>query len=167
MRIEAVVTVKGHAFDGKGPEIVSRELTAAMYEATAYLEKTIKPFTPQGVYGAQGGLVSTIHGEVPVKGILLVKGVVAHGSKYGDVIEMGRTPGKGMPPEGSLVRWIEVKMGLDAETARKIEFVVRRKIGAKGFQGAHMFEKGFHEGWPMVQHIFEKRGFSIARELER
>ena len=164
MQMGAHVTAHGHVFDGQGPEIVRKELEAAMHEAVAFLEKKVKEFAPVGVYGAQGGLLSTIRGEVE-KGAAFMKGIVFHGSKYGDVIEKGRTAGKGMLPEGTLIRWIELKMGLDAAAAQKIEYVVRRKIGKKGFPGAHMFEKAWKAGWPVVQQIFEKRGFMIAEAL--
>ncbi len=167
MQIKATITVKGNVFNGKGPEIVQAELVAGMTEAVAFMEREVKIRTPVGVYGAQGGLLATIQHGV-AHGAMMAKGLVWHGkAKYGDVIEKGRTAGKGMPPEGTLLRWIEVKLGLDEKAAAKIEFAVRRKIGKKGFEGAHMFEEGFNEGWPTVQRIFEKRGFEIARELEK
>ena len=160
------ITKKGGVFDGKAPAIVREELYAAMYEATMYLERKVKEFTPQGVYGASGGLLSTIHGEVQGMGTPVMKGIVAHGKgDYGDTIELGRRAGKAMPPEGSLIRWIEVKLDMSEASAKQIEFLIRRKIGKKGFPGAHMFEKGLDQGWPTTQKIFDERGFNIARRL--
>ena len=166
MDIKVRVSAKGNIFEGKAPEIFNRELTAAMYEATLLLEAEVKKGTPQGVYGTQGGLVSTIHSEVQGQGSPIVKGIVAEQSKYGEVVEKGRRPGQKMPPEGSLVRWIEVKMGVDSSTAKSIEYVVRRKIARKGFPGAHMFESAFTVNLGRVQQIFEKRGFQVARVLD-
>jgi hypothetical protein len=165
LNIRATVTMKGKIFEGKGAGVIEEQLTSGITEAVAFLEGLVKHYTPQGVYGAQGGLLSTIHGEVE-KGVPVVKGIVGHMKPYGDVIEKGRTVGKAMPPAGILIRWIEKKMGVDEQTAAGIEFAVRRKIGAEGFEGAQMFEEGFDEGWPTVERIFDQRGFEIARRLE-
>jgi hypothetical protein len=165
MELRVSIEKKGKIFEGKGAEICQQALEAAMYEATAYLEREVNKRTPTGVFGAQGGLVSTIHGEVVGKGTPAVKGIVAHGSVYGDVIEKGRRAGKKWPPEGVLLRWIEMKMGVTGEAAKRLEFVIRRKIGRKGFPGAHMFDRAFREGWPRVEKIFDDAGFKATQEL--
>ena len=165
MELKVSVTQKGKIFEGKAPEIINSALTSAMYEATSFLEKEVKRRTPVGVFGAQGGLLSTIHGEVIGKGTPVVKGIVGHQSKYGDVIEKGRTAGKKWPPEGVLLRWIEVKLGVEDNVAKQLEFIIRRKIGKKGFPGVHMFERALIENWPKLQEIFDHCGFNIAREL--
>jgi hypothetical protein len=136
-----------------------------LYEATQFLEREVKKRTPTGVFGAQGGLLSTIHGEVVTKGGVAQKGIVGHSSKYGEVVEKGRTPGKSMPPEGSLLRWMEIKLGMDAVTARQREYVIRRKIGRKGFPGARMFERAFEENVGKIEKIFQQYGFKITMEL--
>ncbi len=166
MDMTATVTIKGNLFAGKVPRIVEKNLQAAMYEAVAFLERAVKEITPRGVLGAEGGLLSTIQGEVMGKGAPLIKGVVGTGSKYGEVVEKGRTPARAMPPKGVLVKWLAWKMGIDDTTAARIEFVVRRKIARKGFEGAHMFEKAFTENFSHIQGIFERMGFSIAREMD-
>jgi hypothetical protein len=161
-----VITAKGAVFEGKTPEIVTKQLTAAMYEATAFMEREVKSETPQGVFGQQGGLISTIFGDVSKKGVAVVRGKVGHQSKHGDIVEKGRTAGKAWPPEGALLRWIEVKLGVDERTALQLEFVIRRKIGQKGFKGAHMFEKAYNEGWSTVKKIFDRYGFNIAKKID-
>lgn len=165
MELKVSITQKGKIFEGKGPEVVQAELEGAMYDAVMLLERGVKLKTPVGVFGAQGGLQSTIHGEVQGKGTPIVKGIVATQSPYGEVIEKGRRAGKAWPPEGTLLRWIEVKFGVSEKVAKRIEFPVRAKIGKKGFPGAHMFEKGWDENWPKIQRRFEKAGFNIEREL--
>lgn len=165
MELKVSVTQKGKIFEGKAPEIIKQNLTGAMYEATSFLEKEVKRRTPVGVFGAQGGLLSTIHGEVIGKGTPIMKGIVGHQSKYGDVIEKGRSAGKTWPPEGTLLRWIEMKLGVEGAEARRLEFIIRRKIGKKGFPGRFMFEESLKQGWPVLQKIFDHYGFEIAREL--
>ena len=167
------ITPKGNIFNGKGPGIVREQLTSAMYEATAFLEEKVKENLPTeldglsrgiGIFGNQGGLRGGIHGEVE-KGTLAIKGIVAHQSLYGDIIEKGRTPGQPPPPKGTLVRWIEVKLGMSQDQAERIEFVVRRKIGQKGFPGIHMFERAFEDNYEDLMKLFDKRGFEITRAL--
>lgn len=202
MELKAVITKKGAIFEGKAPEIINNELTAAMYEALALIERNVKRFTPVGVFGAQGGLLGSEHGEVIGKGTPLVKGVFASQSPYGEVIEKGRTAGKTWPPQGALLAWIAKKNILPREVGsiheavmwtrrskqsggawskrvssigeavqvaraqKSLEFVLRRKIGEKGFEGVHMFEKGFEASLPGLDEIFDRHGFNIARKLD-
>ncbi len=166
MERKIVITEKGSIFEGVVSEIVTKELTSAMYEATAFIEGEVKKRTPQGVFGTGGGLTSTIFGEVDVKGSPVVRGEVGHQSKYGDVVEKGRSAGEKMPPKGALLRWIEVKLGVDEEEAEELEFGIRYMIGKWGSEGAHMFEEAYDEEWPTIKKIFDKYGFNIAREID-
>jgi len=165
MNIRATISAQGGIYDGKAPDMVRNELIAVMHEATQYLERQIKKETPVGVYGARGGLLSSIHGEVVEKGAAIIRGVVATQSVYGEVIERGRRPGKAWPPKGSLLRWIELKMGVDEKEAKRIEFAIRAKIGKKGFPGKQMFKKTWDREFPAIQRMFERAGFDIARKV--
>lgn len=185
MELKATVTAKGKILDGMAPEIAQKNLESAMYEAVALLERAVKQNIRKagrvGVGGAKGGLLSTIHGEVIEKGMPIMKGIVATQSKYGLVIEKGRSPGQKMPPADALDRWIDVKLGTISRSAKtfksmdhalayiswkkSISFLIRRKIGRKGFPGIYMFEKAWTENLPKIQRMFEKAGFNITREL--
>lgn len=168
MKMTASATIKGAIFAGKGPEIIQSEILAFMYEATAFLERKVKENIREagrvGVGGAKGGLLSAIHSEVQ-KGVPVIRGVIAHQSKYGDVIEKGRTAGKTWPPEGALLRWMMLKMGLGETEAKRLEFVVRRKIGRKGFPGIHMFEKAWTRYLPQVRAMADAHGLKLAERL--
>lgn len=161
------ITTKGALLDGKAPAIIQAGLDRFVTMATQFLDNEVQKRTPQGVMGYQGGLISTINSEVTGKGTPLIKGTVFHGSKYGDVVERGRTPGKGMPPKGSLVRWLEVKLGLSTKEAQRIEFVVRRKIGIRGTKGAEMFEKAVTENLGRLEQMAQECGLKIAVDLNK
>lgn len=165
MQFSLRIDTQGALLSGQAPAVVQRNLTRAVTTATLLLHREVVARTPQGVFGAQGGLLGSIQQEVTGKGTLLVKGEVGSAQKYAEVIEKGRTPGKGMPPAGTLLRWLEVKLGLDARTAKRVEFVVRRKIGQKGFDGAHMFEKALEQNLPQIEAIFARAGLTITKEL--
>jgi len=166
MELKATITAKGAILNGQSPAIIKGDLKAAMGEAVALLEREVKKKgrTPRGVFADQGGLVSTIYGEVVAFGTFF-KGVVGHQSKYGDVIEMGRRPGQKMPPAGAMLRWVEMKTGLSGKAAQQVEFLIRRKIGQKGFEGAHMFEKTWRENQDQLRKIFDRAGLNIAFHL--
>jgi hypothetical protein len=164
MKLRATITAKGPMFDRSAPEIMQRDLLTAMYSATAFLEGKVRDNTPQGVYGMEGGLRATIHGEVIQYGTS-VMGIVGHAREYGDVIELGRRPGQKMPPEGVLLRWVEIKTGMSGKRAKQLEFLIRRKIAREGFEGSHMFERAFTENQNQIQKIFDKAGFDIAFHL--
>lgn len=165
MELKATITAKGAIFDGRAPEIVRRDLLAVMHKATMFLEGKVREHTPQGVYGMQGGLRSTIHGEVMEYG-KSVMGIVGHGKgTYGDVVELGRRPGQKMPPKGALIRWVELRTGLIGKAAESAEFLIRRKIGKEGFEGAHMFERTWNESQGALKRMFDKAGFDIAFHL--
>jgi len=110
MPITIEISKRGGIFQGQTQRIVNRALTSAITETVTFLEREVKERTPVGFHGNRGaGLKQTIFGEVTKKGTRFVKGVVSHTSKYGNVIEKGRRPGKKMPPKGSLLDWIVFK----------------------------------------------------------
>lgn len=160
----ARILQKGTLLTGKPANVVRQHQLAAMHEATQFGVRRVKERTPQGVSGAQGGLISTIQPEVSERGGNVI-GIIGTSSRYGLPAEKGRRAGKGMPPEGTLVRWIEVKMGMPADEARRIEFVIRRKIAQKGTKGAHMFEKTVKEDWPEFAAIFRRHGVAMVEGL--
>ena len=161
------IETKGALLTGQAPAIIQSNLDRFVSMATQFLSNEVQKRTPQGVMGYQGGLISTINSEVTGKGTPLIKGVVYHGSKYGDVVEHGRSAGKGMPPKGSLVRWLEVKLGLSEREAMRIEFVVRRKIASKGTQGAQMFEKTLTDNFGKLEAMAQQSGLQIVKELNQ
>lgn len=171
-KIVARIIEKGTLLTGRPKDVVQGEMRAAMHEATMFGVRRVKERTPQGVMGAQGGLLASIQPEVrPISSGVL--GIVGSAHRYGLVVEEGRRPGQKMPPGGKgslerpLLRWIQVKMGVGRDEAEGIEFLVRRKIAKKGTKGAFMFEKTLEEDWPEFQRIFDRYGIRIARELSK
>ena len=164
MKIISRLITTGPLFSGRSSVIVREKQIAAMHEATQFVTRQVKGRTPQGVMGAQGGLVSTIQPEVR-KTARRIIGIVSTASVYGLVVEKGRRPNQTPPPKGSLVRWIEVKMGMDADEAAGFEPILRRSIGKKGFKGKHMFSDTLDQDWPDIQAIFERYGVVISRSL--
>jgi len=167
MNLSLGIEKKGAILQGKGPEITQAGLDRLVTMITMFLLAETKKRTPQGVFGAQGGLLGSEQADITGKGTPVVKGTVMSAQKYAEPIEKGRTAGKGWPPPGVLVRWIQLKFGVDEKTAQRVEFVVRRKIGQKGFEGAHMFEKSVTENLGRIDTMAQAEGFKIAVELDK
>lgn len=68
---------------------------------------------------------------------------------YAPVVEFGRSAGAPMPPSGVLLGWMGRK-GIDAS----LEYVVRRKIGAKGTRKQ-----------PYMKPALDKNRAAITREM--
>lgn len=171
MELRYQVKQSGALFQGQASEIVQKRLNSTMHEAVMFLEREVKRIIEaegrMGVGGSEIGLFKSVAGEVLDQGSSVIKGIVGHSKSYGEVIEKGRRPGKAMPPEGVLLQWIQLKMGLSGKSARRVEFLIRRKIGRKGFPGIHMFERAYTENRGKIQKMFEKSGFEISEDLGR
>lgn len=165
MTIQVKIETKGALLSGQAPKIIQGNLDRFVTQVTMFLDGEVKKRTPQGVFGAQGGLIGSIQNEVIGKGTPLIKGTVMSAQKYAEVIEKGRSPGKGMPPKGLLIRWIETKLGLSETEAKRVEFVIRRSIGKKGFEGRFMFEKAVTENIGKIETMAQACGLQIAVEL--
>ena len=166
MSLHVYVVTAGPLLTGSPDAVIQNHMERFITEAAVFLQREVQLRTPQGVSGASG-LLGSIQQKVHGRGTPLVRGIVSPASPYGEVIERGRRPGRGMPPRGSLLRWIEVKMGKSPEEAQRLEFVVRRSIGRKGFAGVHMFERAFKENQPQLEAMAQREGLLIAQELSR
>lgn len=159
--LEKIDNAKGRA---------GKALTAALDEAVMFLVREIKLRTPQGVSGAQGGLLGSIQGDVVLRGSTLARGVIASNSQYGLAVEKGRRAGAAMPPREALVDWIAQKFGVDEDQARKLSWPVARAIAKHGtikrfdYKGAQMFEKAVDENLPALQEIFRRNALEMIVE---
>ena len=167
MNLKLTVNVEGALLKGMAPKIIQKNLDETITRVTNLLENEVLKRTPQGVIGSKAGLIKSIKGKVIGKGTPLIKGIVFHTSVYGDVIEKGRRPGKGISMAGreALIPWINEKLGITGKQAERVAFLISRKIKLHGFEGRHMFENALKENMSVIDDIFTKVGFDIAREL--
>lgn len=177
MANEVKVIKRGRFFQAHqnyGPDnVVSDQFKRAMTETLALLEREAKERTPEGVSGARGGLRATIHGKQS-KSVFGLKGQVLHQSVYGDVIELGRKPGKA-PPVKFLLSWVEVKLGLKGRQAVSAAYAISRSISKRGFskrgnvgpKGARMFEKALDRNEAKIIKIFKRAGLRVTVTLNR
>lgn len=169
MELKIKIDVQGALLKGKAPEIVQRNLDEAITRATMLLWNEVLKRTPQGASGSKNGLLNSIKADVILKGTPVVKGIIVTDKKYGEVIEKGRQPGKGIAEAArpALIQWVNVKLGIEGKAAERVAFLISRKIKKYGFEGHHMFEKALNENMGKVDDIFKKAGFDIAKELSK
>ena len=132
------------------PDIVREETVKRMRIAVARLEKDVVEKTPAGVGGA-AGLRGSIAGQVDYFGDS-VRGTVETAVKYAEVVEVGRKAGS-FPPVAPIALWAQRKLGVGADDAESVGFLIARKIFKSGTEGAHMFENAWKqdEAWVMNQ----------------
>lgn len=136
------------------PEVTRKEIHTVLDLIVRRLEKEVVELTPRGV-SAEGGLAGGVFGEVVTLGEQF-KGIVGDPVPYGEVIELGRRPGKRRPPVDPLIPWVRSKLGIsDDKEARGIAYVIAKRIGASGFKsipkGAQMFQKAWDKNQSWVQ----------------
>lgn len=167
MELKIKVDVQGALLKGKALEVVQKNLDQAITRATILLHNEVLKRTPQGASGSKYGLMNSIKGDVVLKGTPMVKGIVATAQKYGEVIEKGRQPGKGIAKEARpvLIKWVNEKLKIEGKQAERVAFLISRKIKKYGFEGRHMFENALNDNMGVLDDIFKKVGFDISKEL--
>lgn len=137
-------------FAASAPAQLRAELRATLTRIAARVEKTVSEKTPRGVGGA-AGLAGSIVGEVLGYGESLMARIGTP-LEYGEVVELGRRPGKARPPIAPLELWLQRKIGLGPEEAHRAAYGLAISIARHGFEGAHMFERSMTELDSWISH---------------
>lgn len=144
------------------PEMVTREMTAATFEAELLLQREVQELTPVGVGGA-GGLRGSIFAAAPEVSGLSVLGVVGSPLKYAEPVELGTKPH--MPPLQPLLDWVHHKLGKSDKEAESVARRIQWHISHYGTPGAGMFHRAYHANLAAVQAIFARATHNIVRNL--
>lgn len=138
----------------RAPKLFDEELNAFIYEADLLLEREVKELTPVGI-GAGGGLRGSIAGQEPKRLADRIIGEVSTTLSHAIPVELGTKPH--MPPVQPLVDWAAQKFGLPEDEAKRVGFLVARKIATKGTKGHFMFEKAFDANENQVTSMLQDR----------
>jgi|3_EtaG_2_1085321.scaffolds.fasta_scaffold52373_2 hypothetical protein len=143
------------------PKHVQKAFTSAMHQAVLLLETESARGTPVGVGDSPTGhLRVSITSEV--RGTSAnIRGVVGSPANYGLAVELGSKAH--WPPRGVLVRWAQLKLGLSAKQAERIEFVLRRAISRRGTPAVQMFDKAFQRSVPRIDRLMRQALERVAR----
>lgn len=75
-------------------------------------------------------------------------------------MELGRRPGRRMPPAGAMLGWMRRK-GIPESR----EFVIRRAIGRRGIRADHNLQKTVEGLVPFARHEFSQVGPRVVRRV--
>lgn len=143
----------------QAPEIVAEELTRSILESELLLEREVKEGTPT----ATGVLRESIGARPPQRLADSVIGVVGTSISYAIPVELGTKPH--FPPATALADWARIKLGVSADEAQRVGFLIARAISRRGTKPAAMFQRAFQQQRGQVEAILRRGVEAIARRL--
>ena len=141
------------------PQSVGRELSVAMEASLQLLEGQVATRTPVNTGQLRSSITHQVTSPFPN-----LAGVVGSPLPYAIVMEEGRKPGAKMPPVDAIKLWVVRKLGIPAQEADSVAFLVARSIAKKGTKGRHMFKEGLEVSEPHIKQLFDS---AIARSVAR
>jgi hypothetical protein len=148
------------------PNVLERfdtEVQATLAELGAYGQRLVVQGAPRGVSAGGGGLRGSIFTElrgVPARR----QAIVASSVFYAPIVEAGRRPGR-RPPLGPIKLWVARKLSVPTSQVARVAFLVARKIGRGGTEGAHMFDRAAKALEPVAANRFQALAERIGRVL--
>jgi hypothetical protein len=159
-RIDATSAVDlAKAFQA-APEIVERELAAAVRRATLLLGREVRERTPVGATALLRESISARSPRLMAEGVVI--GEVGTSLAHAEPVELGTKPH--FPPILPLVDWVKSKLGIPADEARHVAFLISRKIGKRGTKPARMFSKALEAHRAQVELILQA---GVARAVQK
>ena len=146
------------------PQIAMKYLTEAMNQSVRLVVSEVKPITPVGV---SSRLRNSIGSQVIKEGPISLIGKVGSSMKneeYPAVMEFGRKPGVGVPPE-NLERWVHLQMGVPAKDVRRVAGAVASSIARKGIKGREFLKRGWEKSQAKVNDFFADALRKIAEAI--
>jgi hypothetical protein len=152
---------------GRGREVaravVDEEIKGAMEASLAAVQGEIVPRTPVGATAIlRGGTRTSVTGS-GIETTGRVFNPVAHAHPVND----GATYPNRQPPTAALELWVRRKLGVAAEEARGVAFVIARAIKRRGGRAQPFFKNGFAAARPKVHALFNRGLRRIATRLGR
>ena len=140
----------------------SADVNIIKVNASDKLETEVAINTPVGVGGTlragiRGTVITHLRGEVGVEGAA---------SKYGDVVERGRRPGR-WPPRDAIELWVKRIIKPEPKKLKSMAFLVQRKVGKIGFKGKFMFRDAEKKLKTRVTNMFRIATKRIERRLSK
>lgn len=134
------------------PQVVEKHLRHAMTQSTNLVENNVRPLVPVGV---SSRLRNSIGSQVIQQGPASFIGKVGSSisEPYPMVMELGREPGAGVPPE-NLERWVRLKLRVPAKDVKRVAWLVARSISQFGMDGKEFMKRGWEISKEQVDRFF-------------
>jgi len=168
MKVEFTLTAGEEikALFGRFPHVVNEEMLRALVDVTTLMEREVKDAMPTASGNTRESIASWVQpiegGQLGVESIpggLL--GVVASAQPHVEYVELGTKPHK-VSYQGAnsgvaaLELWAMEKFGISEKEAKRIGYVIARKIRMKGTKGVHMFSKTAERLHPYMETAFAR-----------
>lgn len=155
MNLTIRVDTSGALLKGQGPDVIQRNIEAAITEATLFIEGQAKMRTPRRT----GNLARSIQHDFQGKGTPVIKGIVATAQPYALPVETGT----GVHGPKGVPFVIKAKPGKALFWPGAAHPV--KQVTIQGMKGAQMFKGTLVEDQTAVEAIFARYGLKIAVEL--
>ncbi len=142
------------------PDVVAEELARACAEGALLAEREIKERTPRGVTSALAGSISA---RPPRIDGASVSAAVSTSIAHAIPVELGTKPH--FPPVAPIADWARYKLGVPADRAGSVAYLIARKIAARGTEGAFMFRDGAEAARPQVERFMSAAVGRVAERL--
>ena len=172
MKVEFTLTAGEEikALFGRFPRVVNEEMLRALVDVTEFALKKVTESTPTASGDTRKSLSSWVQpieggqlGVEQIAGGLL--GVVASAQPHVKYVELGTRPhtfGENSPKAGegalrpALEIWAMEKFKISEKEAKRVAYLVARKIRRDGTKGVHMFSKTAERLHPYMEKAFAK-----------
>ena len=128
----------------------------AMLETTELMELVTKLAIKEKDLLFRRLLLNSIARTVDFEGSpadFVITGAVWSDEPYAEVMDLGRRPGRRMPPIKALIPWVQYRLRVADEMVRSVAFLVARSIARKGIKGRHYFKRAEEvakRNWPKI-----------------
>jgi hypothetical protein len=143
----------------QAPQLVERELLAAMTEATLLVQREVQENIRHGATGLTRASVTSDAFSTPA-GVL---GVVGSSQPAALFLELGTRPH--MLPAGALVPWVRAVLGLGEKQAKSAAFAISMKIKRHGTKAQEPFERALQATQQQVLAMFDAAAGRIAAQI--
>lgn len=158
MTISAVALAQLQASLQAAPQRTVAALLAAMTSATLLLQREVQDTLP-----AVSGLTRNSVGQDAFSTATGALGVVGSAQPTALFVELGTRPH--MPPVEPLISWVQQRLGVSAQDAKRVAFLVARKIARVGTPPQLIFKKALDRNSGQVRGIFENTAARLAQML--
>ena len=162
IKLESPDIVQQIARFAKYDQISDKHFGQAMKSSLITLKSNIKRETPVGVSSRLRGSIDSEMTVTPISIIGKVGSTL--NEAYPSVINNGRTSGW-FPPPAALERWVQRKLGVSAQQAPGVAYLVARKISRSGIKGQHFMEKGYEASKYKIDMYFDRAQDRVVKEL--
>ena len=141
------------------PELTTRALLAEMTAITVHLQGEVQDAMP-AVSGLTRASIAQDAFSTPT-GVLGVVGSPAPAALF---VELGTKPH--MPPVSALIGWVQERLGVSAQDAKRVAFLIARKIARKGTDPQRIFAKTLDANEAFIARQFDGMAARLAQHLQ-